>query len=123
MTDTKPYEVEKKKRYEFSDYDSVLTEFNIRLIEFLDNICDICKENKWSTEIIDIGAYITTIQTAIKADKKIAIKTFSQSVYPFYNYIKSKNEKMLLNNNYSEMVDVTIILKYKNLWLESGEEN
>lgn len=123
MSDKKIYKVEKKKEYKFQDYTDVISAFNDSLIELLDNICDICLEKKWKTEQAEFGSYITTVQAAVKANKEIAIKTFASSVYPYYNYIKARKEDMLLHNDYSKMGDVNMILKYKKLWLESGELN
>jgi hypothetical protein len=128
------YTPEKKVKYVFSDYDEVVTEFNTRLIELFDEICKICSEKKWKNEIVDFGAYITTIEMAIKANKSIVIKKFASNVYPYYTYIKNRNEELLLNKKYtknsedvsrtgSSSSEPSIILKYKKLWTESGESN
>lgn len=74
-------------------------------------------------EKAEFGSYITTVEAAVKANKEIAIKTFVTSVYPYYNHIKKKNEEILLNDDYSKMGEAGMILKYKKLWLDTGELN
>ena len=122
------YKMEKKKNYTFDDYVYTTKHFNKLLLEFLDELCAICVENKWRQEVDDMKSYISTIELGISANKFIAAQTFARTVYVYYNFLKIKDENALLKANYSGAVsnDATSmlsILNYKKLWMESGDCN
>lgn len=128
MSDRKDFKIVKKKDYTFGDYVNITKHFNELILEFMNELCAICVEKKWRHEVDNIKSYICTIEVAISANKFIVAQTFSKTVYLYYNFIKIKDEKALLNNNYSTLVmnDTTSmmsILNYKKLWMESGDLN
>ncbi len=122
------YKMEKKKSYVFDDYVKITKHFNELVIEFMNELCTICVEKKWRKEVDEIKSYICTIEVAINANKFIVAQTFGRSVYLYSNFIKLKDENVLLSANYSTMVmndstSMMSILNYKKLWSESGELN
>lgn len=117
------YKVEKKVRYTFNDYSDVISEFNSKLIEFMEELCKICAEKSWRSEIDELGSYIETISCAISMRRILAIMEFSKHIYPLWNFIKCRDEKTLLNQKIDNKDNAMIIFKYKKLWYESGDDN
>jgi hypothetical protein len=124
----KEYSIEKKSEYNFNDYKEIIDHFNEKLVEFMEELYKICKEKRWRKESDEIGSYIEAIMLGVKSNKLIAIHHFSLKIYPYYNFIKTKNEQVLLQTDYNDAVSgaadgVSKIMKVKKLWLESGDEN
>jgi hypothetical protein len=123
----KVYTVEKKRQYNVDDYIAVVDEFNKRLIELLEELCKICTERSWRKEKDDIATYIELINIGTKYNKVIAIQTFASEVYPYYNFIKLKDEKTLIayaNKKFSgDQNDILKILGYKRLWEDTSEND
>ena len=68
------------------------------------------------------------LRVGITSNKFIVAQTFAKTVYPYYNFIKIRDENALLKTDYSKLVledstSMMSILKYKKLWVESGEQN
>ena len=121
----KEYIVEKKKKYTFTDYDNVISEFNKCLVELIEEICSICIEKKWKDLEIEFGTYTTTLEIFIKGNKTLAIRSFANNIYPYYNYIKNRDEQIILKeiNKKDAKDNVTLLFKYDKLWSQTGELN
>ena len=128
-TEEKEYIIEKKDKYNCDDFKKIIMHFNKKLVEFLEELLKICKENKWKPEADDIVSGIEFILLSTKINKSVAISHFAIKVYPYYNFIKNRDERNLINQDYSGAVKkmdcdgISKIMKTKKLWLESGTQN